>query len=444
MRRVRWYSVAPLALAAMTAAVALPGVATARAQPKAHAAIVGGAPAPSGTWPWLAFIDDNLGAEGDYNCTGTVIAPNLVLTAAHCGEDPPSGVIDNVSNFTVVTGSLDKTDTSLGQVSGVTKIIPHATEVEAGGADGVTIIGDAALLVLATPTTAPPITLADSTDLSLVLPGTEAYIAGWGLTNGSDLTSHPDVLQFAPTVVQGSTECLLDNPTFDPQAQVCALDTLNQSASTCGGDSGGPLVAETADSEWVEIGITSTSGPGCDPTYPQYFTRVDYIEPWAQSCIADTTACTAAATPTVPVATPAPAPAAAPAPTPLPTPAVAAVQAPLDGTYAGKSSQHSGHVNLTVTPGAVTNLTLKYNLNCRHRERGPLVQTYKQAIPLTLIDGVWRFSALYRNSAGWHFSVTGAFSEAGAAAGRLTVQTHNGECHSGAVDWTVRARTRAT
>jgi secreted trypsin-like serine protease len=437
MKRVRWYPVAALGLAALTTAVALPGVATARSQPKAHTAIVGGEPAPTGTLPWLAFIDDNLGAEGDYNCTGTVIAPNLVLTAAHCGEDPPSGVIDNVSNFTVVTGTLDKTDTSLGQVSGVTEIIPHATEVEAGGTDGATIIGDAALLVLATPTTAQPITLADSTDLSLVLPGTEAFIAGWGLTNGADLTSHPDLLQFAPTVVQGSTECLLDNPTFDSQAQVCALDTLNGSASTCGGDSGGPLVVQNADSQWVEIGITSTSGPDCDPSYPQYFTRVDYIEPWAQSCIADTTACSAAVTPSVPVATPAPSPPAAPAPAPLPAPA--AVQPPVDGSYAGRSSQHSGHVNLTVTSGAVTNLTLKYNLRCRRRERGPLVQAYTRAIPLTLTNGVWGFSVAYRSSGGLHFFVMGAFSAAGAVAGRLTVQTHNAQCHSGTVAWTLRA-----
>ena len=94
-----------LGLTAVSAAVALPGVAAARSRPKAHAAIVGGASAPSGSWPWLAFIDDNQGSLGDWNCTGTVVAPNLVLTAAHCAEDPPSGVIDNPSDFTVVTGS---------------------------------------------------------------------------------------------------------------------------------------------------------------------------------------------------------------------------------------------------------------------------------------------------------------------------------------------------
>jgi hypothetical protein len=223
-------------------------------------------------------------------------------------------------------------------------------------------------------------------------------------------------------------------------------DSLNESASTCGGDSGGPLVAETDASQWVEIGITSTSGPNCDPSYAQYFTRVDYIEPWAQGCITDLATCTTNPAPAAPVATPAPspAPAQAAAPTPLPTPVAAAVQAPADGTYAGKSSQHSGHVALTVAPGAVTDLTLKYNLKCARRERGPLVETYKRAIPLTLTDGVWGFSAVYRNSAGWHFSITGAFSDTdtdtGAATGHLTVLTRNKECRSGAVDWKVLAQ----
>jgi hypothetical protein len=432
MRRA---SAVVLGLTAVSAAVALPGVAAARSRPKAHAAIVGGAPAPSGSWPWLAFIDDNQGSVGDWHCTGTVVAPNLVLTAAHCAEDPPSGVIDNVSDFTVVTGSLDKTDTSLAQISGVSEIIPHATEVEAGGPDGVTIIGDAALLVLTTPTTAPPITLADSGDFALLEPGTGAYIAGWGLTDGTDDTSHPNAVQVAPTVIQGPAECALDNPTFDSQAQLCAQDSLNESTSTCGGDSGGPLVVESSDSQWVEVGITSTSGPACDATYSQYFTRVDYIDEWVQSCITSTSMCTAPPAPTMPVAAPAPVPVPAPAPATVPAPAVSAAPAPPDGKYAGKSSQHSGHVNLKVTPDAVTDLTLKFNLNCPHRVRGPLTQTYKRAVPLTLTNGVWGFSAVYRNAAGWHFSVTGAFSNVGTAAGWLTVRTRNTECHSGAIHW---------
>ena len=53
---------------------------------RAHAPIVDGRPAEPGRLPWLAYIEDRRGA-GTGQCTGTVVAPNLVLTAGHCAED---------------------------------------------------------------------------------------------------------------------------------------------------------------------------------------------------------------------------------------------------------------------------------------------------------------------------------------------------------------------
>jgi len=438
MRTVLVFSAVALSLGAIATAVALPGSAAARSRPTAHAAIVGGSAAPSGTWPWLAYIDDNDGPGADYNCTGTVVAPKLVLTAAHCAEDVPSGTIDNVANFTVVTGSLDKTNTSLAQVSGVSAIIPHATTVESSPA-GVTIIGDAALLVLAKPTTATAIPLADSTDLALLAPGTPAFFAGWGLQSGTNDSSHPNTLQYAPTVMQNPNTCTIYKSTFDSQAQLCARDS--PWTSTCGGDSGGPLVAETTASQWIEIGVTSTVGPDCDPTYPQYFTRVDYISGWVEACIADIAACDPALAPAVTTAapTPIPTPASTPASNAAPPPAVIAAPsppaAPFAGNYAGRSSQHRGRVGLTVTAGAIIDLRLKFNLACDHRERGPLDQTYARRVPVTLTKGVWGFSADYRNAAGWYFSVSGDFSPTGTATGRLAIRTENAACRSGAVDW---------
>src|SRR6187551_29951 len=71
----------------------------------ASASIVGGTTALSEEWPWAAFIlaVDQRG-EG-FSCTGTVIAPTLVLTAAHCVEDIITGKKTPISQFVVVTGS---------------------------------------------------------------------------------------------------------------------------------------------------------------------------------------------------------------------------------------------------------------------------------------------------------------------------------------------------
>ena len=116
---------------------------------------------------------------------GTVVAPNLVLTTAHCVEDVTTGVLDPRSGFGVITGRLDLADTASGQVSAVSELITHAvswqTRAFPSGATSINVVGDAALVVLATPTAAPAITLADSSDLSLIQPGDTAEEAGWGL-----------------------------------------------------------------------------------------------------------------------------------------------------------------------------------------------------------------------------------------------------------------------
>ena len=64
----------PLALAAACAALAL------SAAPSM--AIVGGSDAAAGEYPSVAEITFGKG----FLCTGTLIAPNYVLTAGHCGS----------------------------------------------------------------------------------------------------------------------------------------------------------------------------------------------------------------------------------------------------------------------------------------------------------------------------------------------------------------------
>jgi V8-like Glu-specific endopeptidase len=122
----------------------------------AHIAVVGGQTAKPGTFPWMAYVVDVRGDDVG-QCSGTVVAPNLVLTAGHCAEDLQTGVPNEASGYQVVTGNVDwgapKTEK---QVSGVTRVIICPCF------DRRTDVGDVALLQLSTPTTAPVVTLASS------------------------------------------------------------------------------------------------------------------------------------------------------------------------------------------------------------------------------------------------------------------------------------------
>jgi trypsin len=245
--------------------------------------IVGGTTAPAGTFPWLAFVADSVGSGYYELCTGTVVSTNVILTAGHCGEDTTTGSLNPPGGYTVITGSQDLTDTSTRQ-SGVSQVIVYP------GYNPATGQGDAALLVLTTPTTAPAIPLATASDLGLLAPGTLSTISGWGETVGGDSNSAPTALQWAVTVVQSSTACaraISPNP-FDASTQVCAINYPSEDTGTCFGDSGGPLLANDLSGQSgqpTEIGITSSGFGQCDTTLPDIFTRVDAISPWANGWI---------------------------------------------------------------------------------------------------------------------------------------------------------------
>ena len=265
------------------------GVAQAPAAPVSPR-IVGGAPVSPGTWPWLAFIENSLPGGGFDLCTGTVVAPNVVLTAGHCAVDESTMTLYPPQQYGVVTGSLDWTDAATRQLSPVSRVVLYPGFLKITGSNGVYSDGDAALLQLETPTTAPSMPLAsDPGDSGLYAAGTPAAIAGWGHTSAGGST--PDQLQWATTVVQSSTYCTQQanddfGALFDSFDQTCAIDAPTDAAGTCEGDSGGPLVAASPAGGIVQIGITSWAQASCSTTVPDYFTRTDVLSAWINRWIA--------------------------------------------------------------------------------------------------------------------------------------------------------------
>jgi hypothetical protein len=250
--------------------------------PLAHAAIVGGTPAEAGTFPWLAAIFYEANGEA-FMCTGTVVASNLILTAAHCAENSKTGVVRQPSGYLVVTGNVNwRARASEKQISTVSRVIVDPYYERIGLLEG---WEDAGLLALSAPIAQPAIPLATSKDSELWSPGTAAVIAGWGSTYYEEV-SLTEVLQWATTVVQETEWCRNNAPGFHPLDNLCTIDAPYFETGACEGDSGGPLLAlRPGTHEIVEIGITRGGYGLCSTTQPDVFTDAYQVSGWVNSWI---------------------------------------------------------------------------------------------------------------------------------------------------------------
>jgi secreted trypsin-like serine protease len=273
-------------LGAMLAGLLTPGAAP--ADQGARASIVGGETAPILAFPSLAYVQAQTGPHQGFACTGTVISPRVILTAAHCVEDIDAGGYTPAGDYAVATGVSDPREAKAAKTVlrvASTHVFPEF--------DPSTLHGDAGILVLSTPTAAPPISLATATDSAFYEGGARVLLAGWGLTGGG-ASMPPKRLRSAATVIQDPDTCKQRTRSFyapySAAFQVCTMDPPTLATGSCFGDSGGPAIAQRPDGSAVEVGITSTGGPKCSTRAPDIFTRTDRVSTWASAWVAATEA----------------------------------------------------------------------------------------------------------------------------------------------------------
>ncbi|HEV7769369.1 MAG TPA: serine protease [Solirubrobacterales bacterium] len=271
------------ALAATSLALLTPGLAQAA---NAQTSIIRGDVASTAEFPSLAFIAASTGKNEGFACTGTVLSPRVILTAAHCVEDLDVGGFTAPTAYKVATGRTAPTEEDE-----VGNVLPVSSTHVFPGFDPGTVLGDAALLILASPTTAPAISLAGAADAALYAGGAPVRLAGWGLT-APRAKSIPKSLHATSTVVLSPASCKKRtrsfSPTYSGAMQMCTTDPPDHANGGCFGDSGGPAIAQRADGTPVQIGIVSVGGPECSTKLPNIFTRVDLVSTWASEWVAAT------------------------------------------------------------------------------------------------------------------------------------------------------------
>jgi len=223
-----------------------------------------------------------------YGCGASLVAPNVLLCAAHC-----QGFISKVK-----IGCHDKNQAVGGDCEEhqVAEEVPHPSY------NGQTLDNDFMMIRLQTSSSHPTVSLHNgpvNTDEDLI-------VMGWGTTSSGGSLSNK--LMEVEVDALSNTECnnkygsgsITDN-------MICAARSNGSTHyDSCQGDSGGPIIMK---STGAQVGVVSW-GIGCaNPNYPGVYARVSAKYDWIQGYINQWSG-----------TAPPPSPPSPPSPTPVPPP----------------------------------------------------------------------------------------------------------------------------
>ena len=186
-----------------------------------NAPVVGGSIVPPGKWPDAVAI---LGPDG--SCTGTLIAPDVVLTAGHCTGINPTEIVANTTNY----------NGSGGQRVAIASITAYPNYQEKF---------DVAVVVLVSPVIGVvPRAVGGHCTMSGFADETMVHLVGFGLTDTSGTGGNTALRETMAPVLDAT--CSGGNGCRDAVAPQGEFVAGGSGGDSCFGDSGGPVYLDTS------------------------------------------------------------------------------------------------------------------------------------------------------------------------------------------------------